>query len=134
MLIKSRFLDNCILVFIVLSTYNPTLGFKYVKVKGQSDNSQSLAFISTKGMTAVGYQYPTFIYSGGSATPHVIQDNRTITSIPSEYNSSLSAVKAYTDIYAARNAYVRSVTITGLESKSVSTIYPLCPEIPAHVY
>lgn len=26
MLIKSRFLDNCILVFIVLSTYNPTLG------------------------------------------------------------------------------------------------------------
>ena len=26
MLIKSRFLDACILVFIVLSTYNPTLG------------------------------------------------------------------------------------------------------------
>ena len=28
MLIKSRFLDNCILVFIVLSTYNPTLGLE----------------------------------------------------------------------------------------------------------
>lgn len=26
MLIKSRFLDACILGFIVLSTYNPTLG------------------------------------------------------------------------------------------------------------
>ena len=27
MLIKSRFLNVCVLVYIVLSTYNPTLGF-----------------------------------------------------------------------------------------------------------
>ena len=30
MLIKTRFLDACILVFIVLSTYNPTLGFIFL--------------------------------------------------------------------------------------------------------
>lgn len=28
MLIKSRFLNVCVLVYIVLSTYNPTLGVK----------------------------------------------------------------------------------------------------------
>lgn len=114
--------------------HTTTASFKYVKVKGKSDDSQSLTYISTKGTTAVGYQYPTFTYSGGSAKPNVIQGNRTINSTPTGYNSNLNAVKAYTDPYAARRAYVGSVKITGLESKSVSTIYPVCPEFPAHIY
>lgn len=114
--------------------HTTTASFKYVKVKGQSDDYQSLTYISTKGTTAVGYQYPTFTYSGGSAKPNVIQGNRTINSTPSGYNSNLNAVKAYTDPYAAKRAYVGSVKITGLESKSVSTISPVCPEFPAHIY
>lgn len=114
--------------------HTTTVSFKYVKVKGQSDDKQSLTYISTKGTTAVGYQYPTFSYSGGAAKPNVIQGNRTINSTPSGYNSNLNAVKAYTDPYAVRRAYVGSVKITGIESKSVSTIYPVCPEFPAHIY
>lgn len=111
-----------------------TASFKYVKIKGQSDDYQNLTYISTKGTTAVGYQYPTFTYSGGSVKPNVIQGNRTITSTPSGYNSNVNAVKAYSDPYAARRSYVGSVKITGLESKSVSSIYPVCPEFPAHIY
>ena len=37
MLIKSRFLDACILGFIVLSTYNPTLGLVMNEVRKSFD-------------------------------------------------------------------------------------------------
>ena len=73
-------------------------------------------------------------YSGGSVKPNVIQGNRTITSTPNGYNSNANAVKAYSDLYAAQFSYLESVKITGLESKSVSLIYPVCPRFPAHIY
>lgn len=114
-------------------SHTTTASFKYVKIKGQSDDSQVLTYISTNGTTSVGYQYPTFTYSGGAAKPNVIQGNRTVYSTPSGYNSNLNAVKSYTDPYAANRAYVGSVKITGIESKSVSTIYPVCPEFPLHI-
>ena len=114
--------------------HTTTASFKYVKIKGQSDDYQNLTYISTKGTTAVGYQYPTFTYSGGSVKPNVIQGNRTITSTPNGYNSNANAVKAYSDLYAAQFSYLESVKITGLESKSVSLIYPVCPRFPAHIY
>ena len=114
--------------------HTTTATFKYVKLKGQSDNQQKLTYISTKGTTAVGYQYPEFVYSGGSAKPNIIQGNRTINSTPSGYNSNLNAVKAYTGASTLSRAYVSSVTITGIESKTVSKIYPVCPQFFDHIY
>lgn len=111
-----------------------TASFKYVKVKGQTDDYQSLTYISTKGVTAIGYQYPTFTYSGGTVKPNVIQGSRTINSTPIGYDSNLNAVKAYTDVYAPTRAYNDTVKITGLESKTVSNIYPVCPQFPLHIY
>lgn len=84
-------------------------------------------------MTSVGYQFPTFIYSGGSVSPNVIQGNHTIYSNPNGYNSDLNAVKAYSDPYSPTRAYVDRVVITGPESKSISTIHPICPEFPAQI-
>lgn len=110
-----------------------TISFKYVKIKGESDNRQVLTYISSKGTTAVGYQYPNFVYSGSSVKPNIIQGNRTINSIPSGYNSNLNAVKAYNTPYGKRE-FVKTVQITGLESKTVSKIYPICPESPFHIY
>ena len=63
-----------------------TASFKYVKVKGKADSTQKLTYISTKGTTAIGYQYPTFSYSGGTVTPNIIQDTRTVNSKSSGYN------------------------------------------------
>ena len=113
--------------------HTTTVSFKYVKIKGQSDNLQNLTYISTKGTTSVGYQFPTFVYSGGSVSPNIIQGSRTIYSTPNGYNSDLNAVKAYSDPYSPTRSYVDRVVITGLESKSVSTIYPACPEFPAQI-
>ncbi|WP_143482950.1 hypothetical protein [Pseudoflavonifractor sp. An85] len=114
--------------------HTTTASFKYVKVKGQSDDYQSLTYISTMGTTAVGYQYPTFRYSGGSVQPNIIQGQRTINSIPTGYNSNANAVKAYLDPYAPTRAFVGRIKITGLESKSISTISPACPQFPSQVY
>ena len=72
--------------------------------------------------------------SGGTAKPNVIQGSRTINSTPSGYNSNLNAVKVYIGTSSATGAYVSSVTITGIESKSVAKIYPTCPQFPAHIY
>lgn len=114
--------------------HTTTATFKYVKEAGVSDDYQELTYISTKGTTAVGYMYPTFDYDGGQVQPNVIQGSRTIYSTPSGYNSTYNAVVAYTDIYAQRTAYVTGVKITGIESKTVSSLSLLCPVSPLQVY
>lgn len=111
-----------------------TASFIYVKRKGQSDDYQKLTYISTSGATAVGYQYPAFTYTGGKVEPNVIQGNCKINSVPTGYNSMYNAVEAYKNINAQTRAYNTSVKITGLESKTVSYIYPVCPEFPVHIY
>lgn len=113
--------------------HTTTASFKYVKVEGQADSLQKLTYISTKGITAVGYQYPVFEGEGISVKPNIIQDSKTIVSSPIGYDSNLNAVKAYSDLYAKTSAYVLDVKITGIESKVVSYIYPVCPQFPAHI-
>lgn len=119
----------------IIYTYahTTTANFKYVKIKGQSDDSQKLTFISTKGTTAIGYQFPKFDYVGSSVSPNVIQGNRILTSIPYAYGSDYSAIQAYNDVYAATRSYVNRVEITGIESKRVSDIAPICPQFPLQI-
>lgn len=102
-----------------------TASFKFVKKKGQSDNSQFLSYVSTNGVTAVGYQYPTLTYNGVSK-PNIVQGNRTVTSTPSGYNSNANAVRSYATTGRMSQLCVSNVTITGIESKSVSKISTPC--------
>ncbi len=113
--------------------HTTTASFKYIKVKGEADDKQHLAYISTKGTTAIGYQYPQFIYSGGTVEPNIIQGSRTINTTPDGYNSNLEAVKAYVK-GISKKVWVENVKITGIETKSVSHIYPVCPEFLAQIY
>ncbi len=113
--------------------HTTTATFKYVKVNGQSDNAQSMTYVSTMGTTVVGYQYPTFVYSGGNVAPTVIQGSRTIESIPVGYDSNDYAIEAYLN-GPTRKACISSVKITGIETKAVATISPVVPEFPAHIY
>jgi hypothetical protein len=48
----------------------------------------------------------------------------------------VTGISKETEIKGAeqRRATVSSVKITGLETKSVSTIYPVDPQFPAHIY
>ena len=92
-----------------------------------------LTYISTKGLTVIGWQCPTFTYYSGTAYPGVIQGSRTIPTTPDGYNSTLNAVKAYSDPYAVRRAYAEEVKITGIESQIVSDIYPICPQFSTHI-
>lgn len=117
----------------VVYTYShvTTATFKYVKEKGHPDMLQELTFASTKGLTTIGYQYPAFNYSGGSVTPNVIQGQRTLVSTPKNYNSTLAAVEQYNyEMGATKGSFVNSVSIKGIENKTVGTIYPICPFFP----
>ena len=106
-------------------SHKTTASFKFVKKKGQSDNSQFLSYVSTNGVTAVGYQYPTLTYNGFSK-PNIVQGQRTVSSTPNGYNSNANAAKAYATTGRMDRLCVSSVTITGIESKSVSKISTPC--------
>lgn len=115
-----------------------TAVFSYVKPNGASDNEQSLTYISTKVNAAIGYQFPTFIYtntSGGSVSvsPNVIQGKRSITATPSGYDSTPNAIRAYLNTGNQTRATVDSIQITGIESDTVAYIYPVSPAFPAHI-
>ncbi|PXW86015.1 hypothetical protein DES38_1261 [Streptohalobacillus salinus] len=110
-----------------------TAVFSYVKLSSQSDNYQNLSYISTKVDVSVGYQYPEFVYSGGSVKPNIIQGNANTSYVPSGYDSGFNAVDAYQSPYAKSRATVSRIDITGLEYDSVAYIYPVSPQFPAHI-
>lgn len=107
-----------------------TVSFKYVKVSGKTDDAQILSYISSKTETAVGYQFPKFIYGGNTVRPNIISGTRSLYSTPSGYNSDYNAVVAYANPSASRRNFVDHVTITGIETKMVSNIPCPCPEYP----
>jgi hypothetical protein len=61
--------------------------------------------------------------------PALATGNRTLYNTPYEYSSSAEAVHAYT-VSRALNDSVSNITISGPESKTVQTIYPLYPSFP----
>ncbi|MNH83365.1 hypothetical protein D3C87_443090 [compost metagenome] len=111
----------------------------YVKKKGQTDDNQYCTFITSKVLASVGWQFPGFTYtnsSGGSTVvkPNVVQGNRDINSVPKNYDSAFYAVDKYGNGSLAARDTVDAVTITGIESKSVSTIYPVSPRSTFDIY
>lgn len=113
-------------------THIATVVFKYVKPSGASDNEQELSHISTSGVTDIAYQYQALTYSG-ILNSKSIQGNRQITSTPTNYNSDTDAVAAYCRSALSSGACVKSVTLTGIESKIVSKISPICPLSPTQI-
>lgn len=112
--------------------------FSYVKPVGKSDDYQTMSYISTKSTVATGYQIPTFTYktTSGSTTvsPKIVQGSKTFTITPSGYDNTYNAVYAFVNYpYAQTRATVDSFSLTGLDNKSVSTVYVVSPAFPAHI-
>jgi hypothetical protein len=78
--------------------------------------------------------YPTFYYKGGSVASGLIQGSRKIDLVPEGYDNSFNAVDAYLFVGAQTLATVNDIKITGIERKTVSTIYSVTPEFPSHIY
>lgn len=136
---NSAFTDNALVdVDAIQYTWAATVtaSFKYVRLDTQDDSAQWLSLISTKAAIAVGYQTSgfTFIPEGQtqSIVPTVTQGSRTINAQPTNYNSNNLAVKKYyTYGGGGWQECVRSVKITGPESKLVKTIQLCCPFLPS---
>ncbi|WP_169088520.1 hypothetical protein [Paenibacillus sp. PL91] len=113
--------------------------FFYVKKKGETDSNQYLTFISSKVDAAIGWQYPLFSYinsNGGTTTvsPSVIQGNRTISAVPTHHNDAFYAVEKYPNGNLSAKDLVNSITLTGIESKNISSIFPVNPNYPSQIY
>lgn len=113
-----------------------TAMFTYIRKKNESDDSQILSLVSTKTVTAVGYQIPTFAYKNSNGTfvmtPKVIQGNRTINATPTGYGRLDNAVMGYNAGGGPRKITVGNIRISGPESNTVQTIYPCNPQFPDH--
>jgi hypothetical protein len=113
---------------------NETVVFTYVRLESQTDDYQWLSEISTKTLTAVGWQIPTFSYKLGSLwllTPQIISGSQNISITPSGYDNITNAVAQYNSgLSGPRLAEVSSIQISGPESKTVQYISPVCPNFP----
>lgn len=112
-----------------------TVMFTYVRLESQTDDSQWLSQISSKTQTAVGYNIPKFSYKNSSGswvlTPQIVQDNKTISLTPTDYDNNYTALASYNSgTPGPYTAEVGSIVISSPESKSVQTIYPCCPNFP----
>lgn len=111
-----------------------TVQFRWVKKAGQSDDLQQWSYVSTKGQTAIGWQYASFAYAGGSAKPYVIQGSRTFTSTPACYtNATTNALDAYNSGLVSKLCYLTSVDITGFAGYSAGSIHPLTPQFVSQI-
>ena len=115
--------------------YATTVSFKYVKIKGRSDNESQLTYISTKGTCSAGWQYTKLTSKDGLTIPNIIQGKTKPLSItPVEYDKTINAVKAYDNPYANKAAYVWNVDITGINGKVIKSINTILPDSPAQIF
>lgn len=107
-----------------------TVVFKYVKKVGEADEAQRLCHLSTKCNTAVAYQYPDFIVHGDTVLPDLVQEKRSLSTTPEHYNSNEQAIAAYVRSNGLHKDCVTSIKITGSESETTFSLYPVNPEFP----
>jgi len=109
-----------------------TATFEYVRLESQSDSSQWLSYINTKVMGEVSYRMATASYkkSGGSwiFLPKFIDGKSRVYAQP-PLTVPNPACYAYVSGKMI-DERVRSVVISGPESKTVQTIYPVFPNFP----
>lgn len=109
-----------------------TAKFYYVKPGGASDDSQRLSYITTMGVTSVGCQWGQFISSNGQIIPEIIQNKKTVTTVPMGYSSEYNAAKAYVNGTKDLSC-VSHVEIKGLKKQSVFDVYFLPPVSPSSI-
>lgn len=112
-----------------------TATFIYVRLDTESDDAQQLSSISTKTVTAVGYDIPKFNYKAVNGSwvlfPDIIQGKRTIYATPSRYANIADAVDAYNGLYPCPvQNEVYNIKISGPESKNVEVTWPCNPNSP----
>lgn len=113
-----------------------TASFTYVKLQGQSDDYQRLSLVSTKVQAVAGYQMPSFRYVDYDGTyimaPELVQGQRSITVIPTDYDSISLAIASYNSGPTALQRCVSKVRISGAEGQKVVEVNTICPSYPIH--
>lgn len=122
----------------ILYSYNckATASFAYVRLESEADDLQKLSHISTKCWTNVSYVLKGGTWRRDSSgnwelCPTQPSGNYDIYNNPYSYNSTAEAVYAFT-LNALHNKSISNITISGPESKTIVSIYPICPQFPLH--
>lgn len=106
-----------------------TVAFSYVKLDGQSDNSQSLSFISN--MVSVASSHTLAGYNNGS--PYSKSTDKSNTDYAPNYASPTSAVNAYKDPYAPRQSFISYYRFYNSDQSASLTQYIINPSFPAQI-
>lgn len=110
--------------------------FMYVKKANESDNKQSLSFISTSVYGRINWTIPNMTYKSNGAVKNVTfsNDQRSYEyyNTTAHRNGSF-AVAAYLDPYAPRNAYVTTANLLGVGNKTIKAIPVKAPAFPAQL-
>ncbi len=114
-------------------SHTTTMRFKYVKIKGQSDNLQRLSHISSSAITKVTTVTPEIKVENGIGVPDNATKTETVYSTPSGYNSNSNAAKGYVNS-RTYTSFTDKIDIIGVNDKRVYIYYPIQPQSPAQVY
>jgi len=111
--------------------------FMYVKKENESDDKQSLTFISTSVYGAINWTIPNMTYKSNGALKNVTfsNDQRSYNyyNTTAHRNGSF-AVNAYLDPYAPRNAYVTTANLLGVGDKTIKSIPVKTPSHPGLLF
>ena len=111
-----------------------TAAYKYVRPYGGSEYEEELSLSSTKGVTAIGYQYPSFSYGNGTVMPEIKQGEVTVEIIPTYYNHNRKAIEQYVNNMGSMYVdFVSRIEVIGLNGQKAFTITPTCPWFPPQI-
>ncbi|PYI50051.1 hypothetical protein [Paenibacillus flagellatus] len=106
-----------------------TVCFSYVKLDGQSDNYQSLSYVSN--MVSVASSHTLAGYNNGS--PYSKTTDKSNTDYATNYASPTSAVNAYKDPYAPRQSFISFYRFYNNDQTASLTQYIINPSFPAQI-
>lgn len=110
--------------------------FMYVKKANESDNKQSLSFISTSVYGRINWTIPNMTYKSNGAVKNVTfsNDQRSYEYYDTTAHRNGSfAIASYLDPYARRYAYVSTANLLGIGNKTIKSIPVKTPAFPAQL-
>lgn len=113
-------------------TWNLAEDCSWIYVSKHNENNYKIAARYHKGSMGVGVVIPKLVVNGMNSTAYVKTINRQVTAIPTNYDSTYQAVRAFVAGTGVYQSSITSLPVTGVECQTVTTAVLSNPEHPLY--